>query len=265
MAITPGAVLGAASIGAATSGGTSNSASTARNNAQSTSSSRTYGNAATSQAMTSAERANNIAIENWTRAADFNAEEAEKARAWQERMANTVYQRTVKDMIAAGINPILAANMGLGTASVSSAPTATMGNPMSYMANTYPESQSSSQSTSEGYSESYSQSLSGLAYLADAIGNAIGAMTSAHNISISLEGLRDIFKDDTTGDGKKDVDDIVQTVAQVAEEATGIPFTDKFVTKGSKKYDAIKKTVPQAYSTRPWEIGRINEASWGSK
>lgn len=46
----------------------------------------------------------------------FNASQAGKARHWQEKMYNQRYQRTMADMKAAGLNPILAAEVGAGSA-----------------------------------------------------------------------------------------------------------------------------------------------------
>lgn len=57
----------------------------------------------------------------------YNSAQATQQREWQERMRATAYQATVKDMIKAGINPILAAQLGAtsaGSGATASAATA---------------------------------------------------------------------------------------------------------------------------------------------
>ena len=50
----------------------------------------------------------------------FNAEQAALTREWQEKMSGTAHQREVKDLIAAGLNPILSSG-GSGASTPSGA------------------------------------------------------------------------------------------------------------------------------------------------
>lgn len=62
----------------------------------------------------------------------FNAQQALEQRTWEQQMSDTAYQRAMKDMKTAGLNPILAANLGGASTpggSSASISSPTIGNP----------------------------------------------------------------------------------------------------------------------------------------
>lgn len=192
----------------------SGSTKSSTSSAKSVSRSNTYGNMASERSLQYAREATASANSAWDKAAQWNAEQAEISRRWSEYMSSTQYQRAVEDMRKAGINPILAAQNGISSGSVSSGATASMSAPETYMGQSIAEqnSASSSRSHSESSGSSWSHSESGLAtglgLLADSLKNLQGSMNSAVTVENYISDL---------GKAGKDVGKTVKNVATKAK------------------------------------------------
>lgn len=161
---------------------------------------------------------------------DFNREEAQKQRDWQAEMANTIYTRSVKNMKEAGINPILAYNMGLSGASVGTGATASLaGIPNAPLAQNFMDSWSAGESFSHGSSfgnengGSYGSGSSwgaGWANSEEGIVTALQGLGSlASNALAGINAGQAIQK--ATGKGKEIVQGVVQAVDSGLKNLTG--------------------------------------------
>ena len=128
--------------------------------------------------------------------------------------------------------------------------------PTTYMASAFPDSQSASASNSQNSSWSSGESLSGIAYLADVIGGVISKMNGGTQISIALDGLKNLWNNDNNNDGKKDIDDKIDAVAAAAAAATGQTtdaILNMFNGNDGSKIKAIQTNTHNAYSyDRDW-------------
>lgn len=184
------------------------------------------GNAASARSQQMANIANASAYSNWQAAADFNADQARIQREWAEHMANTQYQRAVKDMRAAGLNPILAVSNGITGAGVTSGANAVMGNPATFMGNSIAEQNSASTSSGEGGSSesSWMNSESGLATGLELAVNKMQGIISAIHSSQWVEDATEAVKNwynNTGKDVKKDFDNTVGTAKKYIGYLTG--------------------------------------------
>lgn len=212
---------------------------------------RVFGREASAQDIYRAEEANAKQLENWMMQAQYNAKEAEKSRQFQKEMSNTAYQRAVKDLLAAGLNPILAVgNMG---ASTPTGATASSGLSASHKANTYTESQGGSYGYNHGSSSSYGYNK--------ASSNSYGYNKGASS-SESHGGSRNSTKSENWGNSSNssynssygyDMSKTSNNIAEVAQGAIGA-LTDVY--KSGSATSLYNKAIDKLKGTHTHETGR---------
>lgn len=152
----------------------------------------------------------------WQQTADYNSAEAAKNREWQEYMSSTAYQRAVKDLRAAGLNPVLAAfNGGASMGSGATGSTAAM----------------QSHAATSGLQSAESASV-GL--YTGILENTSNTLALAAAVFGGFEQLAEILKDDNKSGGKqKDILDVLMDPKSNSNAAAAESFLKDLEKTGS--------------------------------
>lgn len=151
--------------------------------------------------------ANQLDTARWEDYKGFQAQQAQLQRDWEERMSNTAYQRAVTDMKKAGINPILAAQVG--GASTPSGAAATISMPSAKSANAglssvgLPSIGGGSMSGAsvggyQGQGNNMSEQLAMFGAMTSMFGNGLSGLAESLNLTEAAKAFAETLK---KGDG----------------------------------------------------------------
>lgn len=215
------------------------SRSDAQSQSESSNWSQTFGAEASARDLEMAREANKIQADLWNQQADYNAKQAQIDRDFQERMANTAYQRAVLDLKAAGLNPILAVQ-GMGAATPVGA-MASSGLSSAYKGNAFADSSAYGSSSSSAWersrSRSHSESHSKSGSHAEGSSSSYsseGSYSKSHSTSDSewnpayVEGAKQV------GNIAKDAVNAVGKITNAAGNSAAKNYQDRTTKNGGK-------------------------------
>lgn len=160
---------------------------------------------------------NGLDYASMTSARQYNSKEAAAQREWSERMSSTAYQRGVKDLQAAGLNPVLAAYNGFGASSPSGGTASTgMQNFAQTSAASIPTAHTATMQAMYDYGNNTSQFLQNAMQV---ISNA--KETSQYGMARSMQQIADQISTSSA-----------RTVQDMAQEQSSEAYTDKLAGVG---------------------------------
>lgn len=195
-----------------------------------------------------------LSLEDYYARSDYNnawsALQAQKQMDFQERMSNTAHQREVKDLLAAGLNPILSANGGASTpaGSMASADNSTSAiEAQMDMQKAQLDNQKELQEMQIGaqieMNKANIASAQKMAKWTNKLNRELGYAQLANGLSIAnINAGASMYNADTAASASRyAVDNPNTIVGQIIKTINGTSHSGKTV---SKVFDKIKKLLP---------------------
>lgn len=175
----------------------------------------------------------------------FNSEEAEKNRMFQREMDSTKYQRAVKDMAAAGLNPIMAVTGGGISVGGGAGSTASVG---------APQMSSASGGLLNGISASEGNFTGQMDYLSGVLGLISGALAGASS-AMQNAGLLGMLGGTSVGEG------LMKEMGLLFKDIFKEDTKNNDLTKAGVYDEDLGKYIPKIYgkTERNGWYGQMND------